>query len=288
VLPVIFSFACKEKVTTETLKKFAATESYPTDSYLDTVQNKRALVIVAHDDDDCIMSGTLAMLKTQGWIIKQYCLEKHQGVDPDRHPSELISNGSELILSNDAYRVAPDTLHHEAYPMSYAEIDKQFYTAKVATALTALINQFSPSVIFTLDDVKGGYGHPDHVFISRLVADAAVRKVIPCMRIYQVVYTPHMENEIVFHWLDKRLKEWGYPNHSLTANRMYNVGGMPEPTVQVNISKFAHVKMKYLLAYNEDVRKNFRQFIPYYEEFDAETYFGIFDREFFRVINIPM
>jgi hypothetical protein len=43
--------------------------------------------------------------------------------------------------------------------------------------------------------------------------------------------------------------------------------------------------MNYLLAYDEDVRKNIRKFIPYYEAFDAPSYFKIFDREFFRVIS---
>jgi hypothetical protein len=61
---------------------------------------------------------------------------------------------------------------------------------------------------------------------------------------------------------------------------------MPEPSVQISITQYAQAKMDYLLAYDEDVRKNIRKFIPYYEEFDAQTYFEIFDREFFKVISI--
>ncbi len=30
------------------------------------------------------------------------------------------------------------------------------------------------------------------------------------------------------------------------------------------------------MAYKEDVRKNLRKFIPYFEDFDAATYFSIF------------
>ena len=41
------------------------------------------------------------------------------------------------------------------------------------------------------------------------------------------------------------------------------------------------------MAYEEDVRKNIRKFIPHYEEFDAKTYFGIFNQEYFRVIEKP-
>jgi hypothetical protein len=42
--------------------------------------------------------------------------------------------------------------------------------------------------------------------------------------------------------------------------------------------------MNYLMTYEEDVRKNLRKFMPYYEEFDAETYFTVFNKEYFRVI----
>jgi hypothetical protein len=41
------------KPTVYDLKKLAVSENYPTDIFLDTVSNKRALIIVAHNDDDC-------------------------------------------------------------------------------------------------------------------------------------------------------------------------------------------------------------------------------------------
>ena len=52
-----FSFSQKKGKLKE-LKSFVATESYPSDVFLDTVKNKRALIVVAHDDDDCAMAGT--------------------------------------------------------------------------------------------------------------------------------------------------------------------------------------------------------------------------------------
>ncbi len=280
---VVF-LACKNNISSEDLKKFAATETYPTDNYLDTVTPKRALIIVAHDDDDCVMAGTIAKLKTQGWVIKQFSLQKHKGLDTLTHPSHITCDGNELLLKDGVYRLGMDTLTYGAYPLAYAEIDKQFYTAKVSEALVDKINKFKPSVIFTLDDIKGGYGHPEHVFVSRLVVKLFKEDLISCKRIYQSVYTPHMEREIVYKWLDMQLKDWNHPNLSLISNKLYDVKGMPEPNVQVTISKFADQKMKYLLAYNEDVRRNIRKFIPYFETVDAQTYFKVFNREFFRII----
>jgi hypothetical protein len=53
----------------------------------------------------------------------------------------------------------------------------------------------------------------------------------------------------------------------------------------IYISAYVDGKMRYLRAYSEDAKKNIRKFIPYYEDFDAQTYFGVFGREFFRVIK---
>lgn len=284
----IFIFGgCNERVTKEDLKKFVATEIFPNDVFLDTVANKRALIIVAHDDDDCAMSGTIAKLTAKGWNIKQLSLQSHILAKTGKNPAVIICSGNELILEDGYYRIGLDTMKNPYLPIPYAKIKEQFLTEKVAEALIKKVNNFNPSVIFTLDNEKGGYGHPEHIFISQLVRDLFEEGKIGNQKIYQSVYTDYMEKEIVDKWLGERMKKWGYPNASDIANEMYSINGMPEPTVQIDILGVAEVKMKYLMAYDEDVRKNLRKFIPYYEEFDAETYFGVFNKEFFRVIEKP-
>ncbi len=279
--------SCKEKVTVNDLKKFTATETYPDDVFLDSIANKKALIIVAHDDDDCAMSGTIAKLTAKGWTIQQLSLQNHVLKQTGKNPADIICIGNELILKDGNYRIVLDTMKDPYLPIPYEKIKEQFLTEKVATEIIKRVNDFKPSVIFTLDNEKGGYGHPEHIFISQLVKDLFEEGKIVMERIYQSVYTNHMEEEIVDKWLAAKLKKWGYPNASQMANEMYGITGMPEPTVQINITEVADIKMNYLRAYDEDVKKNLRKFIPYYEEFDAKTYFGIFDREFFRVIEKP-
>jgi LmbE family N-acetylglucosaminyl deacetylase len=286
LLAYIFS-SCKENVTINELKIFVATENYPNDSYLDTVSNKRALVIVAHDDDDCGMSGTIAKLTSKGWDIKQLSLQNHVMAGKGKTPAYIICAGNQLILNDGYYRIGLDTMKNPYLPIPYKKIKEQFLTRKVSDSLIKIINDFKPSVIFTLDNEKGGYGHPEHIFISQLVKDLFLENKIDCQKVYQSVYTNHMETEIVDKWLAERMKKWGYPNASDLANSLYEINGMPEPTVQIGIFEQAETKMKYLMAYDEDVRKNLRKFIPYYEEFDAKTYFGLFNREFFRVMEKP-
>jgi LmbE family N-acetylglucosaminyl deacetylase len=286
ILAISF-LGCQQKVTVEDLKKFVATETYPTDVFLDTVSNKRALTIVAHDDDDCAMSGTIAKLSAKGWIIQQLSLQNHVLSETGKNPANIICEGNELLLEDGYYRIGLDTMKNPYLPIPYQKIKEQFLTEKVSKAIIQKVNGFNPSVIFTLDNIKGGYGHPEHIFISQLLMDVFEEGKIEIDRIYQSVYTDHMENEIVDKWLGERMKKWGYPNASDIANKMYGITGMPEPTTQIEISGVEEIKMKYLMAYDEGVRKNLRKFIPYYQEFDAKTYFGIFNKEFFRVIEKP-
>jgi len=269
------------------LKLFAATESYPKDVFLDSIKNKKALIVVAHDDDDCAMAGTIAKLTADGWTIKQLSLQKNIIEKTGENPAGIICQTNELILEDGYYRIGLDTMKNSYLPIPYEMIKQQFLTEKVAEAIIKKVEKFKPSVIFTLDNIKGGYGNPEHIFISQLVKDLFEEGKIEIEKIYQSVYTDHMEREILDKWLSKRLKKWGFPNSSNLANEMYGINGMPEPNVQIDISEVAETKMKYLRAYDEDVRKNLRKFIPYYEEFDAVTYFGIFDKEFFRVVQKP-
>jgi len=276
--------ACTSKQTVEELKKFAATEIYPEDTYLDTVANKRALIIVAHDDDDCIMSGTIAKLTANDWTIRQLSFDAHNILGEDRNPAHIICEGYEQILEDGIYRPGVDTVKYPWRALPYMEIKDRYLHEKVSAALIAKVNEFNPSVLFTLDNIKGWYGNPDHVFISQLVLDLFKEGIINAEIIYQVVITRHMEKERD-KWLIPKLEKWGYPQTGPTADEIYGIEGIPEPDVQINISEQAETKMRYLRTYPESVRKNFRKGIPYYEEFDAKLYFSIFDREFFRIIE---
>jgi len=282
---VSFLFSCGPKISD--LQKYVASEKYPQDTFLNNAVVKRALVIVAHDDDDCAMSGTISILKAAGWEMKQLSL-KNTPLEKKRttHPSEIICQGNELILGDGDYRNGMDTTKYPYIPFSKEKFSEIFKTEKVAQAIIKLVNDFHPSVIFTLDNEIGGYGHPEHVFISQLVLDLAKMDSIHPQRIYQSVFTNHMELEINVKKNGANMKKYGFPDPYLLGKEIYKVDGMPEPTVEINIFDQAENKMKYLRAYSEKAKKNLRKFIPNYEDFDAQTYFKIFDREFFRVIEI--
>src|SRR5207244_2670431 len=98
-LTVFSCLNCSHKPTKEELKRFAASEHFPPDKYLDTVTNRKALVILAHDDDDCAMAGTICKLQKAGWQIEQWTAGNTPLADNrDEHPSVIISDGNHLFL----------------------------------------------------------------------------------------------------------------------------------------------------------------------------------------------
>jgi LmbE family N-acetylglucosaminyl deacetylase len=147
------------------------------------------------------------------------------------------------------------------------------------------VKKFNPSVIFTLDNEIGAYGHPEHVFISQMVLDLSKSGAISPVYVYQNVYTKHMAESIMKRLADL-MQEWGFDGDQWeNSKKVYNVNGMPQPTVQVSILKEADTKMEFLESYNERERKTINFYVPAFEEYSADEYFSIFDREFFRVIK---
>jgi hypothetical protein len=284
----LFLPSCSSKPDVKELRKYAATETYPRDTFLDTVTIKRAVIILAHDDDDCAMAGTLVRLKKEGWEIEQWSFGQNKLAEGrTEHPSTIICKGSRSILPGEKYRdrSKEDTAVPPYMPIDKSRFHEVFATEKVKAFLIEKINAFQPVVIFTLDNEMGAYGNPDHIFVSQVVVDLFNENKIQTRRIYQAVYPNSMEKEIIEIRLTEILKRHGYDNTYMIAKKVYGISGMPEPDVEINITATANEKMEYLRAYHEDAKKNFRKFMPYFDEFDAPTYFSIFDREFFRIIQ---
>lgn len=283
-LAAIFLISCKTK---EDVTGYAPTEVYANDTFLNKLSNKRAMIVLAHDDDMCAMSGTISKLNKQGWEIAVVSFTK----TPERNAAQveacrdildtvLFVNLSPAQIRNDK---EDERRSYFAFPKD--SFDLVFNRKIIEEEYIECINQFNPEVIFTLDNEMGGYGHPEHVLISQMVLDLAAAGRIGPAYIYQSVYTDHMENSIMQRH-SQRMKSWGFPGDEWEkARKTYGVDGMPEPTVQINITGEAEAKMNYLRSYNKRERKTLGFFIPAFEDYGAKEYFTLFDREFFRVID---
>ena len=283
-LIAILSCNHREEVT-----QYRPTEYYPEDSLLVSLKNKKAAIVTAHDDDMCAMAGTISKLNQAGWEILSVCLsnnEKDRNIAHQKAAGHLVDSIVFIDLNGKSIRndLQTGVKAWEAIPRD--KFEDVFNYQDVSRQLIRVINGFSPAVIFTLDNEIGGYGHPGHVFVSQLILDLARSGSIAPGYIYQSVYTDHMEQSIMNRH-SKRMKSWGYAGDGWEkAKNTYGVEGMPEPTVQIDILSEANRKMDYLRSYNKRERKTIGFYLPAFEEYSAEEYFSIFDREFFRVIAL--
>ncbi len=278
--------ACEEK---EQISQYAPTEIYPEDTILSAIVIKRAMIVVAHDDDMCAMTGTISTLKKKGWEVKIASIDKGDSRNAAhrkacRHLSDTVTF---FGLKPEQLRRDLENGNPSYYAFPKKDFEKVFIRENVEPLVLQEINSFQPSIIFTLDHEFGGYGHPEHVFMSQLVLELAQSSRIKPLYIYQSVFTDHMETSIMARH-KKRMISWGFPGDEWDkAKEAYQLPkGMPEPSVQVYISNEAEAKMMFLKSYNERERKTLGFFIPAFEAYSAEEYFKVFDREFFRIIPL--
>jgi len=277
--------SCK---TMDDVSQFAATETFPTDTLLQSISPKRAMIVIAHDDDMCAMSGTIAKLNNLGWEVAVISFTKtnERNAAQVKACRNILDTVMFVNLQPHEFRNDLDTTKQQYYAIPKALFAKVFNKSIIEAELIQIINSFAPTVFFTLDNEIGGYGHPEHVLISQMVLDLAVAKTITPTYVYQSVFTDHMENTIMTRH-SERMKSWGFPGNEWDeAKKTYGVAGMPQPNVQVNITDVAVLKMNYLRSYNKRERKVLGFYIPEFEEHKAEKYFSVFDREFFRIIKI--
>lgn len=289
LLLVLISFSCQNVKEVVTPYAPTSNEVYPTDTILHAIIDKKAMIVIAHDDDMCAMAGTISKLNREGWEIE--VLSFHKGEERDIAQIKACRNILDRVtffdLDYSLWRIDLNKQKQdELYlPVVREKFEETFNQKVVEDELIKRVNNFKPSVIFTLDNEIGGYGHPEHVFISQLVLDLDQSQKISIAYIYQSVYTPHMTTSIMERH-SKRMIEWGFAGDGWeNAKETYKVSGMPLPTTQINISTEADIKMDYLKSYNEREQKTIGFYIPSFFEYSAEEYFNIFDREFFHVIK---
>jgi murein endopeptidase len=69
------------------------------------------------------------------------------------------------------------------------------------------------------------------------------------------------------------------------AKKIYNMPGAPVPDVEINFYAEAEKKKECLQAYTTE-QNSIRKIWPYYNWYPYWIYFRIFDRDFFRVVDV--
>jgi len=271
------------------LTTLSAKEKYPEDDYLAKEDNKTALIIVAHDDDMVGSSGTMTMLCKNGWKIRERCFYQQGGLywkkDSAKNPIRKmdLKHVAEIqgLVGTDPidFNFRNDMQTEKAYmPMPYSKFPENYKEDSLTAYIGSYIKQYKPSVIFTLDNQMGGYGNPDHVIMSQLVLRYCQAHKndsgFSVKKIYQPVFPPSLAERV----LSK------HPVY-VEAKKVYQCDGMPLPDVQVNISAVAKQKKEAMLAYTTE-QNSLRKIWPFYNWYPSSIYFSIFDRDFFRIIDL--
>lgn len=268
------------------IHKYVPTEEFPEDTYLSMVEVKKALVISAHDDDICAMSGTISKLNKAGWEIKQLCFDSNDEARNAAHlkaANYIMNEASFLNIEGLPFRIVDDSIQYTWMPIPKEAFPKVYQKKWIKEELIKEIIEFKPTVIFSLDDLLGGYGHPDHTFISGLVVEICKENKRTVKRIYQSVFPDSYEKAL---FPDLKNKAGKYPSPYFTAKEMYGIDGMPEPDVQIDIYENSWEKKMFLSTYLENERKNIRKFLPAYEHYPHWLYFWLFDKEYFRILEL--
>lgn len=258
-------------------------EHYPNDTYLQNEQNKTALVVVAHDDDAGLFSGTTSLLAANGWSVNFLCFYTtlHRPEDNpirklEMHQIAKIQGLDNLDLRD--FSIARDKSKIIYMPIPYEEFPEYYKIDSLSKIINESITKFSPSIIFTLDNVIGYYGHPEHVLVGQVVEEICKSNKdstdFPVNKIYQVVYPPSMAEKFMS-------KKGTYQS----GKEIYNCVGMPEPDIQIDISNFATKKKRVLLAHASQHR-NIKKYVPYYRIIPGWIYWRIFKYEYFKILSI--
>jgi hypothetical protein len=284
------------------------TESYPGDTSLDSLDNRNALIIMAHHDDSY---GTVAVAKwlcDRGWDVRAfYFRAPSYQRDTVRELNGIESTGKVVqIIGLKEFTMIGQPLRKDSVisdmNVPYGEFDQVFRRDTIERIIAGLISTYRPSVIFTLDDQIGLYGHSDHVFVSRAILNLCRKHQsddqFPVTMIYQSVLPPSMAEGVMvkyqklhyFHnfWgMGQLIRNRGFGESVYTkAKKIYACDGMPPPDVQFRIDSLSVYKKRFLESWARSEKKNLKRFVPFSYWYPHRIYFKMFNYEYFRTIRL--
>jgi hypothetical protein len=69
------------------------------------------------------------------------------------------------------------------------------------------------------------------------------------------------------------------------AKITYRCNGMPLPDVEVPVRHYSALRKDFISCFPTE-RKNFKRFVPFFNWYPGLIYYGVFDKEYYRIIEI--
>ncbi len=252
-------------------EKFKESQDYNVPLFVDTFENKTALFIFPHPDDEIVCAGTISQLKKNNWIVNLLTLTQGQPNEKTTRKNEwseavkalAIDNYEILDLPNNSW----DNIIKNNITFWYDNTDS------LEKIIHQSIQKYSPAVLFTYDTALGGYGHPEHR-ISALAATNVFQKhkqdtSFTVQRIFQISL-PEKQEQLMLKSSES------YQN----AKKITGNSSLPEPTVAFNIFEFWHIKRNAAAVYQSQ-RGSLKKFFLLPEIRDTTVHYKTFDREYY-------
>ena len=225
----------------------------------------RILYVVAHPDDEVLMSGTLSLLKRRFHLpVKAlYLTHGEDGPTFDLVPKNRLKQRRTEELERVKEILSLDEMVVCDYPDRYLA-DQDF--EEVCQRVRAEAEAFAPTYIFTFDENIGMYGHTDHVAAGK-AATRVAKELDGVKGVFQMTLPSGM--------LSLALKM------SRTFRERYDPArGLPQPNVAANIYRWRKIRFAVTRAH-ETQTAVMRELQPYYDKLPRFLYYAIFDREYF-------
>ena len=251
---------------------------------------KKALAIFAHPDDEITIIGTMRMLKSQGVETSIcYMTRGEAGLNGSIIDVAKIKELADTSLNKlkkalgqrrtkevDHVASILQLNHHEMFdfPDSGTSTIPMDSLKKV---MRLLIKKYHPSILFTLDDKVGLYGHPDHRNVSKAVMEVFEEEKGKADFSPQKLYQVTLPKDMIAFAL--KMAEGFRNNYPKDPKK-----GLPTADVCVNITPYGRFKRDCMLAHVSQ-RPTFDDMQPGFATLPPWLYFRIFDREYFHIIK---
>ena len=266
--------ACQNSKTDYDAFKKAQDYSVPLWNKISANARPVALLIFPHPDDEVVCGGTIAILNQNGWEVDLLTLTQGNAGEKEARKKEWQNAINALSIDHSTLLDLPNNTWMDIVNDKIIFWNENMDS--IRHIIEAAIRQYQPSLLFTYDEMLGGYGHPEH----RLTA-VAVREVFEKNK-QDSSFAP---SAIFQSTLPEKLETTMLSSLDSYKKAVHIAGkNLPDPSIAFDIIKTWPVKRQAAAAYPSQA-KTLKKFYLLPDEADTVKHYVTFDREYYTVIK---
>ncbi len=271
ILITVLIYSCRSEKPDYNYIKTLQTTTLP--EWNITANNpQKVLLIFPHPDDEIICAGTVAKMMSMGWEVSLLTLTQGESTqDKKIRKAEWMCTHTVLLYK---YMYIHDFYNNPWDSVLTNQL--QFWDDHQDTILSVIrktIDSVKPDILITYDDEIGGYGHQEHEITAQLVHDLfKSEKQNPNFSplfLYQFTLPDAYE-----HFLLSKVE-----SYQPAMDREHS-GGLPEPTIAVDITELWPIKAAAANCYKSQ-KEILNKFYLLPPNTDRARFYTTFNKEYF-------